>query len=72
MAKQSLGFLDYIENYKSENIDNFHITFGSRISSISNKSGSKGIMRSLGITSRREYGIFQNTYLDYFRLKLTS
>lgn len=75
-------FYNYIKNNTSDNITRFKTTFSDKINELPDKVvSSKYLIKHLGISvwqGRRqgtlsmscvEFKIFQNVYLDYFRVK---
>ena len=64
-------FYNYITNNTSDNITIFKTTFSDKIDKLSDKVvSSKYLIKHLGISmSCVEFKIFQNVYLDYFRVK---
>lgn len=73
-------FYNYIKNNTSDNITRFKITFSDKIDELPDKVvSSKYLIKHLGTLnfsgqgtlpmSCVEFKIFQNVYLDYFRVK---
>ena len=64
-------FYNYITNNTSDNITIFKTTFSDKINELPDKVvSSKYLIKHLGISmSCVEFKIFQNVYLDYFRVK---
>jgi hypothetical protein len=71
-------FYNYIKNNTSDNITRFKTTFSDKINELPDKVvSSKYLIKHLGISVRQgtlsmscvEFKIFQNVYLDYFRVK---
>lgn len=71
MTKDKFTFMDYITNYKTENVEKFKTVFKDTYETIPNKmSSSKSIMNVLNITSGSQFFIFQRTYFEYFKFKM--
>jgi len=71
MTKESLTFVDYIQNYDTDNTVKFKAIFDNKITNIPNKSlSSKQLMNLLQLESAVQFVIFRQTYMEYFKLKL--
>ena len=63
-------FYNYITNNTSDNITRFKTIFSDKIQELPDKRvSSKYLIKHLGRMSRIEFRIFQNVYLDYFRVQ---
>lgn len=69
MSKTQFTFLYYIKYYNNSNIDKFLEIFN--IDNLPDHLySSKNIIKLLDIKTRRDFYIFQNVYMDYFKEKL--
>jgi hypothetical protein len=73
MSKDILSFYKYITSHSTNNIILFKHMFNSKIDSLPDKIvSSKYLIEYLEIQSKLEFEIFKNTFLDYFKYKVTS
>lgn len=71
MSKDTLSFLEYINNYNTNNVNMFKTIFCDRIGRIKNSSkSSKRIMNDIGINGHFEFVLFKNTYMDFFTYRM--
>jgi hypothetical protein len=72
MTKEYDSFYNYIILNKNEEIDIFNETFRDRFYQLPDKVvSSKYILKNLTINNKKEFKIFQNAFLEYFKYKLT-
>ena len=72
MTKEYNSFYNYIISHKSKEIDVFTEIFKDRFYQLPDKVvSSKYILKNLTINNKKEFKIFQNAFLEYFKYKLT-
>ena len=74
MSRGNLTFYSYIKNYDSDNINKFLELFKNEIESIPDKmTSSKYLIKFLNIHGNRaNFKIFQDTYMEYFKVMLNN
>ena len=73
MSIEIYTFYNYINSNVSNNITNFKNLFCDKINKLPDKIvSSKYLIKHLDIQTNVEFIIFQNTFLDYFKSKLSS
>lgn len=73
MSIEIYTFYNYINSNVSNNITNFKNLFSDKINKLPDKIvSSKYLIKHLDIQTNVEFIIFQNTFLDYFKSKLSS
>ena len=76
MSRGNLTFYCYIKNYDSDNIKKFLELFGNEIETIPDKMlSSKYLIKILNIhtsSTRYSFKIFQDTYMEYFKVILNN
>lgn len=74
MSRSKLTFYSYIKNYNSDNIRKFLELFGEEIEAIPDKMiSSKYLIKFLNIHDNRvNFKIFQDAYMEYFKLILNN
>jgi|UniRef100_A0A6C0AMH6 hypothetical protein len=72
MTKEYDSFYNYIMLNRNQEIDIFNETFKDRFYQLPDKVvSSKYILKNLTINDKKEFKIFQNAFLEYFKYKLT-
>ena len=72
MTKEYDSFYNYIMSNRNREIDIFNETFKDRFYQLPDKVvSSKYILKKLTINDKKEFKIFQNAFLEYFKYKLT-
>lgn len=72
MTKEYDSFYNYIMLNRNREIDIFNETFKDRFYQLPDKVvSSKYILKNLTINDKKEFKIFQNAFLEYFKYKLT-
>ena len=74
MSRANLTFYSYIKNYNSDNIKKFLELFKDKIEVIPDKmTSSKYLIKFLNIHDNRvNFKIFQDAYMEYFKLILNN
>ena len=74
MSRTNLTFYSYIKNYNSDNIKKFSELFENEIESIPDKmKSSKYLIKFLNIhNNMTNFKIFQDTYMEYFKVMLNN
>lgn len=73
MSIEIYTFYNYINSNVSNNITNFKNLFSDKINKLPDKIvSSKYLIKHLDIQTNVEFIIFKNTFLDYFKSKLSS
>lgn len=72
MTKEYDSFYNYIISNKNDKVDKFKEIFKDRFDQLPDKVvSSKSILKNFKINNKMEFKVFQNTFLEYFKYKLT-